>query len=91
MQAGNPDGWHGVVEASDVVRLNLDALAACREAAAKAKKEQRLYDHRAGAVGGVSETTILATPKRDFGSPYDSMAYTSLNLAKSLTLKRQRK
>jgi hypothetical protein len=41
MQAGSPDGWRGVADASDLVRVNQEALAACREAAAKAKKEQR--------------------------------------------------
>jgi hypothetical protein len=41
MQAGSPDGWRGVTAASDLVRVNQEALTACREAAAKAKKEQR--------------------------------------------------
>jgi hypothetical protein len=41
MQAGSPDGWRGVAGASDLVRVNQEALAACREAAAKTKKEQR--------------------------------------------------
>ena len=41
MQAGNPDGWRGVVDASNLVRVNQEALSACREAAGKAKKEQR--------------------------------------------------
>ena len=41
MQAGSPDGWRDVAAASDLVRANQEALAACREAAAKAKKEQR--------------------------------------------------
>jgi len=41
MQAGSPDGWRGVADASELVRINQEALAACREAAAKAKKEQR--------------------------------------------------
>ena len=41
MQAASPDGWRGVAEASDLVRVNQEALTACREAAAKAKKEQR--------------------------------------------------
>ena len=41
MQAASPDGWRGVVDASNLVRINQAALAACREAAAKAKKEQR--------------------------------------------------
>ena len=41
MQAGNPEGWRGVADASNLVRVNQEALAACREAAAKAKKEQR--------------------------------------------------
>jgi hypothetical protein len=41
MQAGSPDGWRGLAAASDLVRVNQEALAACREAAARAKKEQR--------------------------------------------------
>jgi len=41
MQAGSPDGWRGLADASSLVRVNQEALAACREAAAKAKKEQR--------------------------------------------------
>jgi hypothetical protein len=41
MQAGSPDGWRGVAAASDLVRVNQEVLTACREAAAKAKKEQR--------------------------------------------------
>jgi hypothetical protein len=41
MQAGSPDGWRGVADASNLVRVNQEALAACREAAVKAKKEQR--------------------------------------------------
>lgn len=41
MQAGSPDGWRGVADASNLVRVNQEALAACREAADKAKKEQR--------------------------------------------------
>ena len=41
MQAASPDGWRGVADASNLVRVNQEALAACREAAAKAKKEQR--------------------------------------------------
>ena len=40
MQAGSPDGWRDVAAASDLVRANQEALAACREAAEKAKKEQ---------------------------------------------------
>ena len=41
MQAGSPDGWRGVADASNLVRVNQEALTACREAADKAKKEQR--------------------------------------------------
>jgi hypothetical protein len=41
MQVGSPDGWRGVAEASDLVRVNQEALATCREAAARVKKEQR--------------------------------------------------
>jgi hypothetical protein len=41
MQAGSPDGWRGLADASDLVRVNQEALAACRDATVKAKKEQR--------------------------------------------------
>ena len=41
MQAASPEGWRGVADASNLVRVNQEALAACREAAGKAKKEQR--------------------------------------------------
>jgi hypothetical protein len=41
MQAASPDGWRGVAAASDLVRVNQEVLTTCREAAAKAKKEQR--------------------------------------------------
>ncbi|MDB5392937.1 MAG: hypothetical protein JWM91_443 [Rhodospirillales bacterium] len=41
MQAGNPDGWRGVIDAANLVRANRDALSACREAAARTKTEQR--------------------------------------------------
>ena len=41
MQPGSPDGWRGVAAAFGLVRINQGALAAYREAAEKAKKEQR--------------------------------------------------
>jgi hypothetical protein len=41
MQAASPSGWGRLVDSADVVRLNDDALRACRAAAAKAKKAQR--------------------------------------------------
>jgi HEAT repeat protein len=41
MRAGNPDGWRALVDVSNLVRVNQDALAVCRVAAATAKKEQR--------------------------------------------------
>ncbi|MDB5395274.1 MAG: hypothetical protein JWM91_2780 [Rhodospirillales bacterium] len=41
MQAGNPDGWRGVIDAANLVRANREALSACREAAARTKTEQR--------------------------------------------------
>ena len=41
MQAGSPDGWRGLADASNLVRVNQEALAACREAAARAKQDQR--------------------------------------------------
>lgn len=40
MQSGDPKGWRGVVDASNLVRANTDVLTACAEAAAKAKKDQ---------------------------------------------------
>ena len=41
MQAGNPDSWRGVIDAANLVKVNREALTACREAAAKTKTEQR--------------------------------------------------
>src|ERR1035437_4792781 len=41
MQAGSPDGWRGLADASNLVRVNQEARAACRAAAAMSKKEQR--------------------------------------------------
>ncbi len=41
MQAGSPDDWRGVAGASNLVHVNQEALAACLEAAAKAKKGRR--------------------------------------------------
>lgn len=40
MESGSPGGWRSLVEASDLVRTNQEALSACAEAAAKAKKDQ---------------------------------------------------
>jgi hypothetical protein len=41
MQSGSPGGWRGVVDASNLVRMNQQALSACAEAAAKANEDQR--------------------------------------------------
>ena len=41
MQAGNPEGWLAIVEAADMRRANRDTIAACEQAAAKAKKTVR--------------------------------------------------
>ena len=41
MQAENPEGWRGIVNDLNLVKTNQVALTPCREAAAKAKKEQR--------------------------------------------------
>jgi len=41
MRAGNPDGWQAIVEATDMRRENNDAIAACQNAAAKAKEPVR--------------------------------------------------
>ena len=41
MQAGSPDGWQSAVNAWKLVRANQKEIAACSEAAAKTKKDQR--------------------------------------------------
>ena len=41
MQSGSPGGWRNLMAANDLVRDNQEALTACSETAAKAKKEQR--------------------------------------------------
>ncbi|PZU69650.1 hypothetical protein EGT36_00025 [Agrobacterium sp. FDAARGOS_525] len=41
MQSASPGGWRNLVDANSLVRANQEALAACVETAAKAKKEQR--------------------------------------------------
>lgn len=41
MQSGSPGGWRGLVDASNLVRANQEALTVCAETAAKAKKDQR--------------------------------------------------
>ena len=41
MEMGNPEAWRSVVESTELVRVNQDALKTCRQAAAKTKKEQR--------------------------------------------------
>ncbi len=41
MQAGSPDGWQSAVNAWNLVRANQKEIAACSEAAAKTKKDQR--------------------------------------------------
>ncbi|KAB2788958.1 hypothetical protein F9L06_25910 [Brucella anthropi] len=41
MQSGSPAGWRSLMAANDLVRDNQEALAACAEAAAKAKKDHR--------------------------------------------------
>lgn len=40
MQSGDPRGWRGVVDSSNLVRANTDALTRCADAAAKVKKDQ---------------------------------------------------
>lgn len=40
MQAGNPAAWHGLMDDFNFVKSNQAAIAACRDAAAKTKKEQ---------------------------------------------------
>jgi hypothetical protein len=41
MHAGSPEGWREFVSAATLARSNADAIRACREAAAKAGKEQK--------------------------------------------------
>ncbi len=41
MQSASPAGWRSLVDASNLVRTNQEALTACDEAAVKTKKEQR--------------------------------------------------
>ena len=41
MQAGSPDRWQSAVNAWNLVRANQKEIAACSEAAAKTKKDQR--------------------------------------------------
>jgi hypothetical protein len=41
MEAGNPESWRGVADAAELMRVNQEALKTCRQAVAKAKKEQR--------------------------------------------------
>ncbi|TWB09304.1 hypothetical protein FBZ89_1432 [Nitrospirillum amazonense] len=41
MRSDSPEGWHGLVDASRLVNANQGVLAACRETAAKVRKEQR--------------------------------------------------
>lgn len=41
MHAGSPEGWRQFVSGATLARTNADAISACREAAAKAGKEQK--------------------------------------------------
>jgi hypothetical protein len=41
MQAGNPEGWRRMAGDLKLLKTNQEALVACRDAAAKTKKEQR--------------------------------------------------
>jgi hypothetical protein len=41
MHAGSPEGWQEFVWAADLARANAEVVRACREAAAKAGKEQK--------------------------------------------------
>jgi Family of unknown function (DUF6118) len=41
MQAQNPKAWRGLMDDFNFVKSNQAALAACHEAAARMKKEQR--------------------------------------------------
>ena len=41
MATGNPDEWKNVMAALELSKANREALSACRDAAARAKKEQR--------------------------------------------------
>ena len=41
MKAEDPEGWRDMADAAELVRVNQEALKTCRQAAAKAKKDQR--------------------------------------------------
>jgi sugar/nucleoside kinase (ribokinase family) len=40
MKDGNPDGWERLAADADLVSANREKITVCRDAAAKAKKEQ---------------------------------------------------
>jgi hypothetical protein len=46
-----PNGWRGVIDSANLVKANREALAACREAAARTKTEQRCTITVPAAVG----------------------------------------
>lgn len=41
MQAGNPEGWQGLVQAAEMARDNLESIRACKQAAVDVKKSVR--------------------------------------------------
>lgn len=41
MQAGNPEGWQGIVRAAETGRDNLEAIRDCQQAAIEAKEPVR--------------------------------------------------
>jgi hypothetical protein len=43
MHAGSPEGWREFVSAATLARANAEAIRVCREAAAKAGKEQKCF------------------------------------------------
>ncbi|WP_189638011.1 DUF6118 family protein [Rhizobium sp. R693] len=55
MQSKDPRDWQNLVDASNLVRANQEALAACAEAAARAKNDQRCTISVSG--GGGEEVT----------------------------------
>ena len=50
MQAQNPEAWRDLESAAELLTANKAALAICRDAAAKTKKEQHCTRRPAGAV-----------------------------------------
>jgi len=52
MESASPSAWRDLESAAALLAPNIAALAACRDAAAKAKKGATLQHRRAGAAAG---------------------------------------